>query len=178
MLLKFYRISCVKKGYEHHESYVCSCCKDYCIVLACYSGELWILYPYSAVTAWEIRSTLEWLNFKSYTTLLKFIVTEVKIQDRQLTYSPREWLCCVACFLSYKLTKNWLDMILSDMCDQWGCVGNLLNFQDVKQGWFLSGCKHSSHCQNKLTFVCLIHHEKWIQYFQFCFVPCFINPAL
>lgn len=90
MLLKFYYIYYVKKGYERHKSNVCFCCKDYCIVMACYMGEPWILYLYSAVTVWEIRSTLEWLNFKLCTTLLKCIVMEVKIQDRQLTCSPRE----------------------------------------------------------------------------------------
>jgi hypothetical protein len=32
-----------KKGYELHKSYVCFCCKDYWIVMACYSGETWMI---------------------------------------------------------------------------------------------------------------------------------------
>ena len=50
---------CKKKGYEHHKSYVCFCCKDYCIVMACYFGESWMI-----VSIQCSNSMGNWKNFR------------------------------------------------------------------------------------------------------------------
>lgn len=136
----------------------------------------WDMDRYVCTVQWQYWRYAEFRciwNYKSYVTFTEMLIKGNLKVGKLLTVQEDDGVKLLAlCLISWQRTGH---VYYPHRC-VWsvGLSRKLAHFSRYSTETFPWACKHLSHCQNTLIFMCLIFHEKWIQYFLgfFCTLLC------